>query len=32
MTKFLIGRAHSIYGGTPEIQKNIIAGLLMRGA
>lgn len=32
VTRFMMGRAHSIYGGTSEVQKNIIAGLLMRGA
>lgn len=32
MTEFLTGRAHSIYGGTSEVQKNIIAGMLMKGA
>ena len=32
MTRFLMGRSHSIYGGTSEVQKNIIAGLLIREA
>ena len=32
VTGFLMGRSHSIYGGTSEVQKNIIAGLMMRGA
>ena len=32
VTSFLMGRSHSIYGGTSEVQKNIIAGLMMRGA
>ena len=28
MTSFLFGRAHTIYGGTTEVQKNILARLL----
>ncbi|MEM1140219.1 MAG: acyl-CoA dehydrogenase family protein [Pseudomonadota bacterium] len=32
MTRFLMGRSHSIYGGTSEVQKNIIAGMMLRDA
>ena len=28
MTSHLLGRAHTIYGGTSEVQKNVIAKLL----
>ncbi|MEL6977172.1 MAG: acyl-CoA dehydrogenase family protein [Pseudomonadota bacterium] len=31
MSSFLFGRSHSIYGGTSEVQKNIMAKLLMGG-
>lgn len=32
MTRFLTGRAHTIYGGTSEVQKNIIAGFMLKAA
>ncbi|MEM9723830.1 MAG: acyl-CoA dehydrogenase family protein, partial [Pseudomonadota bacterium] len=32
MSNFLFGRSHSIYGGTSEVQKNIMAQLLAKSA
>ena len=32
MASFLFGRSHSIYGGTSEVQKNIMAQLLAKAA
>ena len=32
MSSFLFGRSHSIYGGTSEVQKNIMAQLMMSAA
>ena len=32
MASFLFGRSHTIYGGTSEVQKNIMAQLLAKAA